>query len=71
MSPYSGDGKLYSAAIKKLTRSPVGEIFALVKFDGYSDEELEEVNIKDLQKIRHKEVKENGNAISYTCTCRI
>jgi len=48
MSPFSGDDKLYPGKIKKLTRSPAGDVLALVKFDGYDEDDCEEVDIKNL-----------------------
>lgn len=51
MSPYSGDSKLYHGTIQKLQRSQAGQIQAVIKFDGYSEDEYEMVDIKKLQKV--------------------
>ncbi|KAH3696911.1 hypothetical protein DPMN_084394 [Dreissena polymorpha] len=53
LSPYSGDGKLYSGKISTLKRSAAG-IFATVRFDGYGEDDSEDVDVKKLKLVPEK-----------------
>lgn len=50
LATWSGDGYKYKATIRDLQKSNNNSIVAIVKYDGYSEEETEEMDIKDLSK---------------------
>ncbi|XP_060584908.1 LOW QUALITY PROTEIN: DNA excision repair protein ERCC-6-like 2 [Ruditapes philippinarum] len=52
LSPYSGDNDLYRGVIRKFKRSPGGDVLALVKFDGYGEDDIEEVKVELLEKVK-------------------
>ena len=59
MSPFSGDNNLYKGVIRNFKRSPGGDVLAVVKFDGYSEDDIEEVKVDLLEKVKAN-VKVNG-----------
>lgn len=63
MSPYSGDNELYRAVIQKFKRSPAGDVIAIIKFDGYGDDDIEEVKVDKLQKAKDVEKVTGKNVV--------
>ena len=60
LCPYSGDEVLYEGIVKKIHKSNIGKVTAIVKFVGYGDEDCEEVDIDQLQKPYKHQDKSQG-----------